>query len=97
MSAIENPKFIYILIFIAIGSSGFNIVNSTDEEDIRRLESELKEAIREMDTKVQMEFRLISAPLDTEVRNLKDSELVNRERVNQLEKDVATLLERTRT
>ena len=103
MSLIESPKLIIVLFLIAIGSSGYSLVNSTDSVDLTDLENkqniievETQRRLDDMDRKIQIEMRLIAAPLENEVQNLKDIVMNQRDRISELEQRVATLLERTK-
>lgn len=103
MSLMESPKLIIILALIALGSSGYNFVSNTDSVDIQKVEEKFQNAefeaqrrLDDMDKKIQIEVRLITAPLENEVQNLKDTILDQRDRINELEKQMATLTERTR-
>lgn len=99
----ESPKLYIILAVVALGSSGFSLINSTDSVDIQDLEhklelveAETQRRLDDMDKKIQIEMRLLVVPVESDVENIKED--VKDIEENQMEyvKNIATLLERTR-
>ena len=75
---------------VALGTGGIGAYNSTD------VENKFQNWLDKQDETLQREMRLLTNPLDIRTSRLEDKMENILDRLNELERESATLLERTR-